>query len=244
MKIYTYYQDINFLNQNKLLDLWKKGWERQGFEAIVLDLSHAQSHPYFEEFDKTMKDIFFQITGKQINKYGMTCWHRWLAYATQPEEKFYVSDYDVINYAFEIKEPIEQLHMMDGFCPCLASGTPEKFEFLCEFFAKTSLDRLDILKKQADHYHDQNFFIHNFHQKYNPNFNDLIEELDVKFSRDPLRISPGRIYLDKDKMSKTKAIHMSHSAIKYIKDNDPKYSGYNSDDLRVHLMEKLLLKSK
>ena len=37
---------------------------------------------------------------------------------------------------------------------------------------------------------------------------------------------------------------MSHNAIKYIKDNDPKYSGYNSDDLRVHLMEKLLLKSK
>ncbi|NCV54231.1 MAG: hypothetical protein EBW59_05550, partial [Betaproteobacteria bacterium] len=47
-----------------------------------------------------MRRIYNEITGKQINAYGMSCWFRWLAYATQADEKFYVSDYDAININF------------------------------------------------------------------------------------------------------------------------------------------------
>ena len=38
----------------------------------------------------------------------MSCWHRWLAYAAQAEEKFYVSDYDAININFPITKPSDK----------------------------------------------------------------------------------------------------------------------------------------
>lgn len=42
MKIYTYFEDINHSGQEKLLELWKESWQRQGFEAIVLGEKDAK----------------------------------------------------------------------------------------------------------------------------------------------------------------------------------------------------------
>jgi len=84
-----------------------------------------------------------------------------LAYATQEDEKFYVSDYDAININFPITEPSNQLHLMDAHVPCFASGSPKQFENLCKAFVELSNQRIDILKQQADHYHDQEFFLYN-----------------------------------------------------------------------------------
>jgi hypothetical protein len=50
MKVYTYYEDINFKHQNRLLDLWKNSWEKHGFEAIVLTRGNAENHPFYIEF--------------------------------------------------------------------------------------------------------------------------------------------------------------------------------------------------
>mgnify|MGYP001256483123 FL=1 len=146
MKIYTYYQDINFSNQRELIDLWKISWSRHGYEPIVLNLEDAKKHPYFETLNSEIRRIFKEITGKQINDYGMSCWFRWLAYANQKEEVFYVSDYDAINLNFPTTEPSNKLHLMDDWVPFLASGTPNQFENLCKAFVEVSNQRVDILK--------------------------------------------------------------------------------------------------
>jgi len=161
MKIYTYYQDFNHSSQNELIDLWKISWSRQGYEPIVLNLEDAKKHSYFETLNSEMRRIFKEITNKEIAEYGMSCWLRWLAYATQADEKFYVSDYDVINVNFPITEPSNTLHLMDAHVPCFASGTPTQFENLCKAFVDVSNQRIDILKQQTDHYHDQEFFAYN-----------------------------------------------------------------------------------
>jgi len=184
MKIYTYYQNINHSSQNELIDLWKISWSRQGYEPIVLSLEDAKRHPYFETLNSEMRRIFNEITGKQIGEYGMSCWFRWLAYATQEDEKFYVSDYDAINVNFPITEPSNQLHLMDNACPFLASGTPKQFENLCKAFVEVSNERIDILKQQADHYHDQNFFIHNFMPQQNDSYEQLRNEHGILMTRD------------------------------------------------------------
>jgi hypothetical protein len=163
MKIYTYYQNINHSSQNELIDLWKISWSRQGYEPIVLNLQDAKKHSYFDTLNSEMRKIFKEITNKEISDYGMSCWFRWLAYATQEDEKFYVSDYDAINVNFPITEPSNTLHLMDFACPFLASGTPIQFENLCKAFVEVSNERIDILKQQTDHYHDQEFFQHRIH---------------------------------------------------------------------------------
>jgi len=139
--VYTYYDNIDFLNQDQLLTLWKKSWEDKGFKPSVL----------------TKAD-------EPLSNYGLACWVRWLAYATQPEEKFYVCDYDVINHNFNPIEPDNKLHLMDGNCPCIASGTPSQFEALCKTiisFTENNLEKVKEIYKERKfvHFHDQEFFI-------------------------------------------------------------------------------------
>ena len=184
MKIYTYYQNLNDPTQDELIDLWKISWSRQGYEPIVLNSEDAKKHSYFETLDTEMRKIFKEITNTEISDYGMSCWFRWMAYATQADEKFYVSDYDAINVNFPIKEPNEKLHLMDNDCPFLASGTPKQFENLCKAFVEVSNERIDILKQQANHYHDQEVFQYNFTSQHNDNLNHLLTSYDLKITKD------------------------------------------------------------
>lgn len=184
MKIYTYYQDINHSSQKELIDLWKLSWSNHGYEPIVLNLDDAKNHSYFETFNSEMRKIFKEITNREINDYGMSCWFRWLAYATQADEKFYVSDYDAINVNFPITEPIDKLNLLDFPAPFLASGTPIQFENLCKAFVETSNRRIKILKEKTNHYHDQEFFLFNFDKRHNDNFMDLLNANDLKISKD------------------------------------------------------------
>ena len=52
MKIYTYYQGVNFAEQNELINLWKISWSRHGYDPIVLNLKDAKKHPYFETLNR------------------------------------------------------------------------------------------------------------------------------------------------------------------------------------------------
>ena len=124
----------------------------------MLNLKDAKKHSYFETLNNEMRRIFKEITNKEIAEYGMSCWFRWLAYATQTEEKFYVSDYDAINVNFPITELSDNLHFMDNFVPFLASGTPIQFENLCKAFVKVSKERIEILKEQTFIIMIKNFF--------------------------------------------------------------------------------------
>ena len=60
MKIYTYYEDINFNKQNELLELWKLSWSRHGYEPIVLNLEDAKKHSYFETLDTEIRSIILK----------------------------------------------------------------------------------------------------------------------------------------------------------------------------------------
>lgn len=182
MKIYTYYQDIKHPHQSKLIELWKTSWSRNGYTPVVLNIDAAKTHPFFEEFGAKMREIFHEITGKHISNYGMSCWYRWLAYATQEEEKCYVSDYDVINACFPVIEPRDKMHLMDSACPCFASGTPSQFEALCKVFIEVSASRMKILKQTAGHYHDQEFFQYNFLNS-NPDWEEYQNKYNIILSR-------------------------------------------------------------
>jgi hypothetical protein len=162
MKVYTYYENVNFSHQEELLEIWKKSWESNGFEVNVLNRSDAEKHSFYNEYVKRLESIHLNLTDKPITKYGLSCWLRWLAYATQPEERFYVCDYDVINYHFNPIEPSDFLYLLDGDCPCIASGSASQFYDLCQKFLdipQTYEEEFISLYKEFDfvHYHDQEF---------------------------------------------------------------------------------------
>ena len=248
MKIYTYYQNINHSSQNELIDLWKISWSRQGYEPIVLNLEDAKKHSYFETLNTEMRRIFKEITNKEIDKYGMSCWFRWLAYATQEDEKFYVSDYDAINYNFPITEPSNTLHLMDGHVPCFASGTPIQFENLCKAFVEVSIERIEILKQQANHYHDQEFFHFNFVSEWNPLSEKLRNQHGILMTRnrnefggyiDPVenKICEGEKYIENQKYG---VVHVSHRSIEILQEKYAKYKKQDVNQLRIDIIKNLL----
>ena len=250
MKIYTYYQNINHGSQNELIDLWKISWSNHGYEPIVLNLQDAKRHSYFDTLNSEMRRIYKEITNKEIGDYGMSCWFRWLAYATQEDEKFYVSDYDAININFPITEPSNQLHLMDNDCPFLASGTPKQFENLCKAFVEVSNQRIDILKQQADHYHDQEFFQYNFMPQQNDSYEQLRNEHDILMTRnrhelggyiDPMEnkilAGPHIGYIENEKYG---VVHVSHQNIGILQETYVQYKKQNAGKLRVDLIKTLL----
>jgi len=251
MKIYTYYQDIHFSTQNELIDLWKISWSRHGFNPVVLNLEDAKKHPYFETLNREMRRIFTEITGRQITEYGMSCWFRWLAYATQTDEKFYVSDYDAINVNFPITEPNDKLHLLDHDCPFLASGTPKQFENLCKGFVEVSNQRIEILKEQTGHYHDQEFFMYNFNSQLHDDAQDLRNKYNILMTRNRREI--GGFY---NPVSKTvfagprlgevniqdyKVVHIAHFNVKTILDKYPELmQKHSKDSLRIEMIKDIL----
>lgn len=220
MKIYTYHQDISHSSQNELIDLWKISWSRQGYEPIVLNLQDAKKHSYFETLNTEMRRIFKEIINNEISEYGMSCWFRWLAYATQSDEKFYVSDYDAINVNFPITEPNDKLHLMDDFVPFFASGTPNQFENLCKAFVEVSNKRIEILKEKANHYHDQEFFQYNFMPDHNDSYEKLRNQYDIVMTRD--RSKFGGVDIDLD----LSVYHVSHRMTHVTLTTNKLFAGY------------------
>jgi hypothetical protein len=250
VKIYTYYQDINRNSQNELIDLWKISWSNHGYEPIVLNLQDAKKHPYFETLNTEMRSICKEIAKKEINDYGMSCWFRWLAYATQADEKFYVSDYDAINVNFPITEPSDKLHLMDFDCPFLASGTPSQFENLCKVFVEVSNERMEILKQQASHYHDQEFFQYNFMPQKNDSAEYLRNRHNILMTRNRNKIGgeidpvenkifagPHIKYIEKEKYG---VVHVSHQNIINVQEKYAQYKKHDPSKLRIDIVKKLL----
>lgn len=240
MKIYTYYEDINHPNQEKMLQLWQTSWSNAGFDPIVLTKKDAQNHNFYESFIEQIKKLHYEVMQKQISLYGLSCYVRWLAYATMPKEKFYVSDYDCINNGLKTEEPCDKLHLMDNACPCFASGSPEQFDKLCYDFIAISSERIEDLKKLKDNipcYHDQEFFQYNFVETYNQKANELLEKYNILMTRDRINgVGPYKI----NQINTCRVLHISHQNADNIKKIDEKFKDYSTNETRIKIMERIV----
>jgi hypothetical protein len=199
MKIFTYYENIDFANQDQLITLWANSWRTHGFHPVVLTNKEAQKSNFYEEFTSKLKVLHQEIAGKPLNRYGLSCWIRWLAYSTQEESGFYVSDYDVINHNFNLKNIESTLHLMNENCPCFASGSPSQFLQLCQKFINVTEQNKEEYKElfkkfQFRHFHDQEFFwVYHYGRRTDENIkvtkgNIIVSDLhsDTEFFNKPL----------------------------------------------------------
>lgn len=244
MIIYSYYQEIDFKYQNSLLGLWRESWEKNGFKVTVLNKKDAEKNKFYEEFFHRLNKIHEFITGKLLNKYGSSCWLRWLAYANQNEEKFFISDYDIINNNFSTDRIDDILHFMDGDCPCIASGRPSQFqEFLIFFinYCEKNLSEIKFEFNNMRYNHPERGMI-----SY-PIFHDqvflMILEKIKSYDNLPFKISRDRSMLlstpaQKD-FQKNKLIHFQFDeCIRHCLINNIEYP--IGQEIKVFLIKKIL----
>ena len=254
MKIYTYYTNIRFRDQDELIHLWKESWERMGFEAIVLNEKYAQMHPDYQDFIDKIRFIHSKVTGKPIKLYGLCCYVRWLAYAmvgrdedpTTPamNERFLVSDYDVINNGWKPSYfSSEKMHFLDADCPCLANGSPAEFDLLCRAFFDVTMMRIEDIGNVPE-YHDQDFFINNFTKQNNLTVEKLLKKYNMVMTRNPdEHVAP----FNPDKKQNCKAFHISHNNTGKIVDiypekynlSDYKHRGKCLDKARIEIIKEI-----
>jgi len=230
MNIYTYFNKITtdngsrFDNQDLMIDIWTKNWKSMGYNPIVLDLDHARNHEYYDELVTKCKAIHMKLTGKQLKSYGLNCFVRWLAYATQSDDRMIVSDYDVINNNWRDVKLMDKLHIMgSGPTPCFASGSPRQFEQLARLFVELTEKNIsnNTYIKNGPVWHDQNAIRGNIHD-FPEDFIYFSDTMD-SWIRDNWRDQP--------------LIHVSH----YFATTYKKHHKKSGDvcDIRIELMKEL-----
>lgn len=142
--VVTYYVDVPGLwspeSQHALIEVWRRSWEKYGWEATVLTESDVKTHPRFAFFD----EIFNAKPSEYGVPYTKACFMRWLAaahFGTLHNTPILLTDYDVCSHGFEPLElrPNEMTLFCDsppeGVFMGMVLGSPQHFLDMTELFA-------------------------------------------------------------------------------------------------------------
>jgi hypothetical protein len=222
MKIYTYFEEINYIRQKEILKCWEKTWKNHGFETFILSRSDAEKHPLFITLCSKLDEKNLLFFGKKFSdtlnrdaSFHLASIIRWLAWAHIVKEPSIVGDFDILNNGFILDEPIEDnLIFRDEMCLSLSSGNGNHFEN----FIKCLIENLDTFYKETNmvednknrgFFHDQDFIYQMCRSK---NIAYFEKEYNFRFSRYPVK---NYDFFDK-KMKNTKLLHVSHFCINHI----------------------------
>lgn len=161
MKIFSFYGTVPQLStedETRLIMLWKRAWEKAGFEPIVLNEFIARQSPLFE----AMKS---RITNKELpsvnpENYDFHCYARWLAMAEVGGGL--MSDYDVMPYGWTIKDKDtvpEALTTFQGHTPCLVAGVKKAYLRAIKGFLEYQLTLRDM-EGGKPHISDMHILLH------------------------------------------------------------------------------------
>ncbi len=158
MKLFTYHEPLpNYPDQTPLLDVWRKSWERQGFECVVLGEEHAARHRWFADLDG------WDWLKLSVNSWTFTraCYLRWMAYAQVDGDALRFCDYDVLNCSLTPKDvPVPRdsgLWLGDrGKVPCFGVATKASIEGVIRLFRNAALMRKAGLMCVQDDLSDMN----------------------------------------------------------------------------------------
>ncbi len=125
MNIYAFYENINNeidIEYQKIIEIWKKSWSRNGWNPIILTLEDSKKHPDFEDYYNIIKN-YPSIHEK---KYIDMCYLRWLAIA---HVGGWYTDIDMINYGFKpINYTDEIVSCSYNICPTTIYMSRENYQ--------------------------------------------------------------------------------------------------------------------
>lgn len=158
-KCYTYYQKLDQPeNQEDLIELCKLSWNINGWDFEVLDISHAESHPFYSEYEKIMSSLNF------INSplYEKSCFMRWLAMASVGGGV--MIDYDVVNLGFSDffnHYDEKNITLLQKKCPCVVYGNEDQYLDVCKRFCKLVDSPYVVVKNQEGTTHTSDMIMIN-----------------------------------------------------------------------------------
>lgn len=125
---YCYYESID-PNALAVVNLWKAGWEKHGWNPIVLGEYNFKEWLRWDEYDLAVTKL------PTVNnpRYERACFRRWGAMTLRGG---IMLDYDVMNYGFrpEHVPSTDRCLLLDGDSPCVVTATPEEYERACNIF--------------------------------------------------------------------------------------------------------------
>lgn len=155
----TFYDPLDNLRDDRLLELFKANWEYYGWIVKVVNLQSAkEADPLrYKRYEKS-KTLY---KGHCSRDYLFRCYARWLCML----KGGFMVDFDVFNYGFTPKMfadivklcPIDKvIHFSGDSTPCAGYGSPKAYEqFVTVFddFNKNPIESTDRLKENI---HDLN----------------------------------------------------------------------------------------
>jgi len=102
-RIYAYYESLQVMPQNEEFacsNVWKATWEKQGWECIMLNKSHARNSPHYQKLMTKLVKLSPQLPPEISNAFPkiVARYARWCA--LHAANGGWMSDYDVANIAF------------------------------------------------------------------------------------------------------------------------------------------------
>jgi hypothetical protein len=115
-KIYAYYESIQTRNQPEefaCANIWKESWEKHGWEAVMLNNSHAKGSMLHQKLiSKILKTMPLLSLEDQNNLQRLAVrFSRWCA--LHAARGGWISDYDVVNIGFT-PEDAEKMASVDA----------------------------------------------------------------------------------------------------------------------------------
>jgi len=157
--VYSYYEQVEGRPKpDKLLDLWRRSWEAQGWETKVLSESDARSHPAFGAFSDRIR----QFSTVNPPGYERACYIRHLAMANQADEgPMLMLDYDVLlNPAgpkFTLPPQVDGPAILEPTrVPCMVLADVDGFMDICDIlvsyqqkYGENHVSDMTILRKSS-----------------------------------------------------------------------------------------------
>ena len=224
MKIYTYYEEIDFKSQREILKCWEKTWKKNGFETFIVGKTDAEKHPLFESLCSKLDEknlLFFnkkfsESEDQKRARFHLSSIKRWLAWGATITEPSLIGDFDILNNGFTLPSPIEnKLIFRDGHCLSFASGNGNH----CTKFIECLIENLDFFYEKTDvvkqntkrgYFHDQDFIVHMCKLKRQTFFE---EEYNFGFDRYPIK----QYDHFNENTKNFKLLHVSHNCANVFK---------------------------
>lgn len=235
MNIYTYYEDVGFKDQTKLLYLWSRSWRKHGFNPRILTRKDAEQSPLFNEYHDFIQRVHKKISGKELYGYWLAAQLEIVAFHTIQEPSF-ISDYDVLNNNFYCDEELkDKVHWRDSCCSCFASGSGKGWEQYIKLLLdeeKGIVDWCAEEKKRSSRteFGDQDFLIAVEKQGLAKDTFDM--------SRTPHMCC--KFFPNSKANSTIKTFHVSHENTHDIQQKHVQYQSMSQDDIRLMCFQKIV----
>ena len=157
MRVYTYYENINFTHQSKVIEMWINSWAKHNFHPIVLNENDARKSHLYESYSLKIRSF------PSVNAPGFDyhCFMRYLAVlaSCSSDDIIISTEPDVMNYNLypEDVKQMKKINMIQySVVPALHVGDKEGYVNFCNKLLDHNMSDHDNFMGRP-HLSDQDF---------------------------------------------------------------------------------------